>query len=266
MRFLAVVLALQLFVALTFSQTLPSAATQNDDPSTVIRDQSALSAAEAAIASMGGAGAAGGIHDCAVIGHLTLATGASWGTFNWKTAGREFRLEAHSPLSTRILFSGHGNTYDQEEGKQAHFAFHQFRAVVTYHLPALVLLDELNNAKISFRYIGTENVLGQSALHFQTSDDSDAVGKLVTKQDWYVDATTGIPIQLKFVYPGVAAEEVVPVLVMYSHYQLASAVLMPYVMKVQIGKIQPVTHTVDSLVCNEGISPGEFDGPTGGGQ
>ncbi|PYU28563.1 MAG: hypothetical protein DMG32_02285 [Acidobacteria bacterium] len=233
------------------------------------RDPQALLIIQKSLAAMGGAAAAAGVTDTDITGSLKPSSGSfvEAGTFRWQTAGSEFRYEKRAGSSIQVLVSGHGHPANIRNGTVTPLSLHTALANPPLHLPALILADVLANQGYSVTLLGKTTVNGVAAIKVHISLDTDLVRALVTPQDWYFNATTGLPSRVEHRLPDNAhpqtyangAEE-------FSNFQLISGVLVPFTIVAYEEGVQVAGATVNSIKFNQGINPSEFDAPQGGAQ
>jgi len=138
-------------------------------------------------------------------------------------------------------------------------------ANLPFHLPAVLLLRELNDSTYSITWQGTVTLGGVTAARIRISLDTDSVASLVTPQDWYFDSSTGLPLRVEHRLPDnlrpeiftAAAEE-------FSDFRAVARVAVPFRMVSYGDGEQIAVIMVSSVDFNSGIPPGSFDLPTGG--
>ena len=140
------------------------------------------------------------------------------------------------------------------------------RATLPFHVPGLVLLNELNNPNYSMTYVGAETRNGALVVHIQSGDYSDSVGATVTPQDWYFDSASYLPIAVQYRVPdSVDATQFSTLTKDFSGWTQVNGVLVPSgFVNTMNGASRTITIT--SLVFNSGLSPTTFVLPAGGTQ
>ena len=233
------------------------------------RDPRALAAVQQAIAAMGGSAAAARVTDTVVTGTIEPSSGSSvkGGAFTWKTAASEFKYEKRAGSSTQVLVSGHGHPKRIHNGTITALSLHIALANPPLHLPALVLADVVANQDYSVRLLGRADVSGVDAIKVRIGLDRDLIHSLVTPQDWYFDALTGIPIRVEHRLPdNRRADNYVTAAEEFGDYRSASGLLVPFrILSYESGALVAV-ETVSTVRFNSGLSSSEFDGPSGGAQ
>lgn len=231
------------------------------------RDAQAVAVLQRAIAAMGGAAAVGQITDAVVAGSVEPASGSSVnsGSFKWESSGSEFRYEKQSASSDLVLVSGHGHPARIRNGTATGLLSHTALANTPLHFPALVLAGVIANQGYSITLIGNTSVNGAPATKVHISFDSDLIHALVTPQDWYFDATTGIPVRVEHRLPDERRAEIyVTAAEEFGNYRIVAGVVMPYkISSYEEGQLLAV-ETMNSVEFNTGINPSEFDAPAGG--
>jgi len=237
-------------------------------PPAPTRDAGALLAVSQAVGALGGSTVAQ-IADCIVYGTIQPINNSSAraGNFVWKTSGAEFHREFSDGTATQILVSGHGHPSLSENGKTSRLLRHVAQAIPPLYLPALVLAGQANDPRYTLTFLGPAAASGQAAIRLHTSLDSDAVSALVTPQEWYLDATTGLPLRVEYRVPdSLDAGKWEVGAVDFSDYRRVAGVSVPFRMLVY-EDLQPTSVvTLTSVTFNTGLSPADFDAPTGGAQ
>jgi hypothetical protein len=229
-----------------------------------VRDAAAVSAVQNAIAALGGTAALNQISDSTVQGSFqNSANPAASGTFTWQTAGVEFNYTTVTGGATRAVLSGHGVPADLENGASVPIWSQVVRALQPWHLPGLILLNELNNSNYSLTYVGQEVQNGTTVIHVQTSDTSDSIGTSVTPQDWYFDQSTYLPVSLSRRIPDVSNAIVYTMAFQsFGPFMQVNQVLVSSTFAVTTAN-GTKTFTVSSVVFNSGLPPSTFDPPGG---
>jgi hypothetical protein len=238
-----------------------------------VRDAQALVTVQSAITAMGGVTAIGAIQS-------SVAQGTSVGTsdvdsattsFIWSHSGQDFRYENDAASGGHIFVSNSGSPCDIVGGIVVPSAPQVARANLLFHIPGLVLFNELNNPNYTMIYVGATALNGTSALHIQTADNSDSVGQLVTLQDWYFDATTGLPVSVQYRVPSPGDPQIwFPGSMSFANFQTVNGVLVPFQLTIQEGPagILPVVVTISSVAFNTSIASTQCVAPAvvGGAQ
>jgi hypothetical protein len=228
-------------------------------PPTPVQDAQAVAAIQSAIAAMGGATAIAAIQSSVAQG-TSVATpddGSGTRNFTWSHSGQDFRYENDAASGSHIFVSNSGSPCDIEGNTVVASARHVARANLPFHLPAVVLFNELSNPNYTLTYIGVAPLNGTSAVHIQTADNSDSVGQLVTPQDWYFDPTTGLPLSVQYRIPSAgSAQNWQPGSISFANFQPVNGVLVPFQLTIQEGPaaVPPVVATISSVTLNAPIS------------
>jgi hypothetical protein len=247
---------------------MPVSAPAAPAPPAVARDAQALATVQSAIAAMGGAGAVAAIQDATVQGTILdqPSDGSSARSFTWMSAGSQFRTQITTGTGTRIYVSGNGSPVDQENGVSIPVPSFVAQANLPYELPALVLLNELNNPNYTISYVSTQQINGNPAIHIHTCDDTDFTSSLVTPQDWYFDTISGLPVRVEYKLPqDTDAQHPLPLSIDFANFKSASGVLVPYQLTMNEGPVVEVA-TVTSVALNSGLSSSTFAAPSGSAQ
>jgi hypothetical protein len=225
----------------------------------VQRDSSAVSAVQNAVAALGGSAMIGQISDSTTQGTFPGNNGST--TFTWQTEAWEFNYSSQSGSANRTLVSGHGVPADVTNGNVLPIGAHVLRSTLPYHLPGLVLLNELNNQSYSLIYIGREKNNGIQVIHVLTVDNTDLIGSTVTPQDWYLDTGTYLPVSVSFNIPDeLNSSSYTPASLVFGSYTQVSNILVPSTF-VETILSNNTNFTVQSVTFNTGIPPSAFDVP-----
>lgn len=238
-------------------------------PPSPVRDAQAIATVQSAIAAMGGATAIGAIQSSIAQGTsvATSDTGSGTTNFTWSHSGQEFRYENDAASGGHIFVSNSGNPCDIQGGVVVASASRVARAALPFHIPGVVLLNELNNPNYTLTNAGATTLNGTSALHIQTADNSDSVGQIVTPQDWYFDPTTGLPLSVQYRIPSAGnLQSWLPGSISFANFQAVNGVLVPFQLTIQEGPpAPPVVATVSSVAFNTSIASTQCAAPSVGG-
>ncbi len=233
------------------------------------RDPAAVIAVQQAVIALGGFAVAAQIADATVTGTIQPADGGHLkaGTFVWMDAPPEFRYEIRTVDATRVFASGHGFPANQVGARTRPLLQHMATATLPFHLPALVLARELQDARYSVLLVGSVVVNGALAVHVRISLNTDSVSAAVTPQDWYFDSSSGLPIRVEHRLPdnhhandcAVEAED-------FSNFQTVKGLQVPFHMTIYEDGVLQGAATVGSVNFNTGLSSSEFDLAVGGAQ
>jgi hypothetical protein len=231
------------------------------------RDLQSLTTIQNAIAAMGGASHIAAIQTSVVTGNLVIDGDPNkTASFTWEHSGSDFRYEIDAQAGGHTLVSNGGIPQDVRGSLVVDASFQQPRGTLPFHIPAVVLLAELNNPNYSLSFVETTILNGTPAVHIHTADNSDDLGKLVTQQDWYFDATTFLPLRASFMVlgpndPNDWLQETMD----FSNWQTVNGVQAAFQLALQIGPKSAVA-TISSVGFNVTIDPSDFQAPAGGGQ
>ena len=234
----------------------------------VVRDGAAISLLQSSVSAMGGTNNWASVVDWTITGSVSMSASAQASkTFSWKGAGREFRLEVDDSTSTSVFLSGHGTPARISNGTSTAINYHVARASLPFYLPAYVLQRELNNSQLTLRYVGAATTNGRSALQVHVSDDSDAVGSLVTPHDWYFDPTSFLPLRVEFRLPANEnAADYVKGAFDFAQFQPIAGLLVPFQVVLSRDYPPAKAFAVASVVFNSGLPVSVFDPSNGGNQ
>jgi hypothetical protein len=233
-----------------------------------VRDPQAIAVVQSAINAMGGTGAIASIESSIVAGSSVNNAAASNGTqsFVWTYAGSEFRNENDAQTGSHILVSNGGVPEDLQNGSWLAAPVAIMQTNLPYHIPALVLLDEINNGNYSFGSLGTMTVDGINALHVPSRDNSDATTLAYTTQDWYFDPTTQLPVRVEYQIPvDQNPQHSLQASIDFSIFRVVSGIAVPFQLNITEGPAS-CTSTISSVAFNVNVNPSEFAPSTGGAQ
>lgn len=254
-----------LIVLVSLSFPLPTAAQQAPQ-----RDPQAVAAIEQAVVTMGGHTAVNNLRDAVATGSIEPGTN-SWlkrSAIVWKdgfTGDRpEFRKEISSDGYTQIIVSGHGHPARVRPGASGAVGPWVAISNPPFHLPAVMLAQQVNNPLYSLRLIGFASVDGRATIHVQTVLAGDGITTLVSPQDWYFDAATGLPLRVEHRLPDVVdPNKYITAATGFSDFRAVGGLLVPFQITLYQRETQAGVVRLASVQFNVGLSPSEFDLATG---
>jgi hypothetical protein len=222
------------------------------------RDTQAVATIQTSITAMGGTTAIGAIQSSTAQGTSIATPDDDSGTitFTWSLSGQDFRYENDATSGGHIFVSNSGNPCDIEGSTLVSLGPQAARANLPFHIPALALLNELNNPNYTLTYVGSATINGASAVHIQTADNSNSVGQLVTPQDWYFDTTTALPLSVQYRIPNPRdSQSWLPGSMTFASFQTVNGVLVPFQLTIQEGSTAAptVSVTISSITFNTAI-------------
>jgi hypothetical protein len=231
------------------------------------RDATALSILANSISAMGGAKGWGNIQDWTITGSVSTSGSGQQAAFIWIGAGPEFRIEVDPGENINLFLSGHGSPARISNGNVSFINYFVARANPPLYLPGVRLVQELSNQQLTIQYVGTTSVNGVAAVQVHVSDNSDPQGALVTPHDWYLDATTFLPLQVTIRLPpnedpGNYSNGTLG----FGPFQAVNGLLVPSQIVLTSDDSNAKTFTIASVTFNSGVLQSEFDPPQGGGQ
>jgi hypothetical protein len=220
-----------------------------------------VTAIQFAISALGGGSALAQISDCTVLGTFPSNDGTA--NFTWQTEGNDFNYSSQTSSTTRTLVSGHGNPADITNENVLPIGAYTIRADLPYHIPGLVLYNELQNNSYSIIYIGQEQQNGVNVVHVQTVDQSDLLGSNLTPQDWYLDSNNYLPVSVSYRIPDeIDSSSYANGSMSFNAFTQVNNVLVPFGLSTSVvGNTRAIT--ISSFVFNTGIPPSTFDVPGG---
>lgn len=247
---------------LLFFAFVPVARAQAINPA---RDAAAISTLQSVVAALGGIDNTAAIQSCIVTGTVqSSASNVVTKNFTWTTAGKEFRKDASGAFGTSTFTSGNGAPASVLNGSATLLNYHVARANLPFYLPAVVLFQELSAPNYTLKYVGSVVINGVKTVQVHISDDSDAVGKIVTPQEWYFDAVSFLPLRVQFRQPSNEnANDYANATFNFSQYGLANGVLFPLQMTYSQDNSPDKAISVSSVNVNPAVSTAVFDAPKG---
>jgi len=245
--------------------TIPAEAQQVPAPTQ--RDVQALAVLQNAVAAMGGTAAVFQVADTVIVGNIQPPPGsaAQARTFKWKTSGPNFRYEFQSGTTTQVFVSGHGNPANERNGTVKALSPLIALANPPLHFPALVLTSVVTNTDYSVTSGGKTTVNGSQAIKVHIFLNTDMLSALVSAQDWYFDAVSGLPLRVEHRLPdNRRPENYVQATEDFADFRVVSGLLVPFkITSYESGSLVAV-ETITSVSFNNGLSSTEFDVPAGG--
>jgi len=228
------------------------------------RDAAALSTLQNAVTALGGSNAVASIQDCILTGSILNADGST-NTFHWTIAGSEFRIETTTANGgTNVFLSGHGAPAWVMNGKPSSLNSYMARANLPFYLPPYVLVQELNNPIYTVKYVGVVQLNGTNVVQVHVSDDSDAIGTLVTSREWYFDPVSFLPVRVQYREPSNdGPSDYSGATLDMSSFVAFGGVMVPTAIA-YAGTSATETISVGTVTFNSGVSPDVFDPPQGG--
>jgi hypothetical protein len=231
------------------------------------RDASAITILQNSLAAMGGVNGWSSVQDWICTGTTTSSNSQTSSNFIWTGAGVEFRFETDTGNTTNLFLSGHGTPARIVNGTVSPINYHVARANPPLYLPAAQLTQELNNSHLTVQYVGTVTVNDQSAIEVHVSDNSDAIGSLVTPHDWFFDPVSFLPLQVQFRLPtNENAADYLNGTFAFSQFQTVNGMTAPSQITLSIDNGAAKSFEVGSITFNSGVPQFTFDPPAGGGQ
>lgn len=259
--------ALFLISSVALLSRSPALAQTKNAATNTLQDPAAVATIQAALTALGGATNMALIQNSVVQGTSvdTPGNGSGPTNFTWTYQGSDFRDENDAGPNTNILVSNSGSPEDYQGSAWVNVQPFVGRANLPFHIPGLVLYNELNNPNYTLTFVGLTTVNGTAAVEVDTADNSDTIGPLVTPQQWYFDATTTLPLRVQFRIPDPTnALAFQAGTTDFANYQAVSGVLVPYQLTMKEGPLS-FTATVTSAAFNVPIDPSIFT-PSGGAQ
>jgi hypothetical protein len=231
------------------------------------RDAAAITVLQNSVAAMGGVSGWGNIQDWTITGQVSTSGSNQQANFSWIGEGAEFRFEIDSGQNANLFLSGHGSPARISNGSVSPINYHVARANPPFYLPAVRLLQELNNQQLTIQYVGSATVHGQAAIQIHICDNSDTIGSLVTPHDWYFGASSFLPLEVQLRLPtNENAADYINGAYDFWQFQTINGLLVPSQLTLSKDNLPTKAFVVGSTTFNLGVPQSEFDPPQGGGQ
>lgn len=253
-------IAFFLFLSVAAIAASAASARNNNTKKNAVQDPLAVATIQAALAALGGTDNIALIQNSVVQGTSvdTPDDGSGPATFIWSYSGSDFRNENDAATGSHILLSNAGNPCDIQGTTVTPFGAHVARANLPFHIPGLVLLNEISNLNYTLTYIGPTTINGTAAIEVDTADNSDSVSQVVTPQQWYFDPNSNLSLQVQYRVPDPTNAQAYQLGTMaFSNYQATNNVLVPFQLTLTEGPITSVA-TVTSVAFNTSIGATEF--------
>jgi hypothetical protein len=230
------------------------------------RDEQAISVLNSALSALGGQAGIAQIQDATVTGTCTSLDESSssnsteTSTFTWIVAAREFQYASSSNGQSAVTVSGHGNPAVAEAGTTINLSALFAATTKPFHLPGLVLLNELQDQTRSVLFVGTEALPSGPAAHVKITSIAGGWPIVALDQDWYFDPSTGLPDEVVYWVPSADSDaSLISITTMFQSYGAAGG--LPFVQSL-LTEPQGLTSTSCSLQIpqlNTSPAPSTFD-------
>jgi len=136
-----------------------------------------------------------------------------------------------------------------------------------YHLPALVLTQELQDSRYSVKFVQDDSATKLQAIHVRISLDADPVSARVSPQDWYFSATSGLPVRVAYRQPeNLHADKYIEDTEEFFDFQTVDGIMVPSRIVLYENRSIVGTAFISSVKFNTGLSSSQFDLSVGGAQ
>jgi hypothetical protein len=255
-----------LFLLLVLSDSHLSAQQAPIAPST--RDTQAVGVLQKAIAVLGGP-AASQVQSVIVRGTNTPTAGQDSASVNvtyedqFSTQGHEFRDQFQTASTNQTFVSGHGSPGLVSGSRTTRFLQHMADFRFPTHLPVFVLIQAMANVNVSLDYVGPCVARGANAVKIHVHNDSDAIQQALSIQDWYFDATSGLPLRVEYrLHDAGNALYYMSAAVEFSDFRMVQGVVFPFQVSSFLDGTLRGTLTLSSFTLNPTVASSDFDIPT----
>jgi len=230
-------------------------------PSAARRDQTAVQTVTQALNAMGGLAAWSQVTDATVKGQFqSPASSDTHERVTWKSRGMSIRYEYSSPdgKSVAVVDQGKGHRQDST-GNVTEMDHRVSLTLFPAHLPGVALLSLLNSPDRSLSVVpatGSES----NTIHVRSEKQMAKPGfSRITRQDWYFDLTTGLPIRVEFYLPDLKNQRFDgTATVTYTRWQTASSIQIPQTMQILYDGVLQSTVSLGAPSFNQGLSVSDF--------
>jgi hypothetical protein len=206
--------------------------------------------------------------DVTVTGTVVLTEGSSQetGSLRVLALGSNYsREELSFSGESRVVVFSQGAAISKQNGKLTNLNSAMAFTAQTSLFPVPMLSGMLNNPDVSVQYLGLESLGPAQAHHFvllntfQSSPDLQDFSKL-TRRDLWVDASTGLPVQLSYALStGAGPGDVgVPVKITYSNYGVSAGTTYAQSILVSLNGTPWLSVSVTNIALNSGLSTSAF--------
>ena len=271
-----------LFIAIVFSCLLAILPVTNgqtarmgvhpEDAIATARDPGAIKGLEAAITAMGGPIAWKNVQKASATGKTEFSAdgakhsaGIVWKD-DWSQPTLEYRREFQDGSDTGLLVSAHGSPGNAAGGKKEKVPARVSLGVSPLHLPAWVLSHQLADPRYSLQVItDKQNVPG--VLHIRTSLRIGTAEAILTPQDWYFDATSGLPLRVEYKVATISNPlRGLTAAMEFSDFREVSGVMVPFhLTETAVGGTRSEV-SMSAVVVNPTLAATDFEIPQGGTQ
>jgi len=224
-------------------------------------DPQALAFAAQSMSAMTGGAT---ISDITFNGNATRTVGSDVGTGPATFYGKgqyESRLNLALSNGTRTEIRNSTNSAQGEwlDSNNNAYPFAQFNCLTdaVWFYPPLSSLSSASNSNTYqvLSYIGLETLNGESVQHIQ----SVWFGLALTTTDFYLDASTLLPVQINFNgHPDTDVSTNIPFQILFSNYQNLSGMLIPYHVQEIVNGNLLLDFSASSAAVNSGLSDSLF--------
>lgn len=126
--------------------------------------------------------------------------------FRWIIAGSQFRYENGRKGEFSAMLSGHGKPIMSSPGETHMLTYETAELQKPFHLPGLVLRSILNDENYQIELIKDKSTSTATTMHIRVTQRLFNILQRGTRQDWWIDSSTLLPVKVTFMTPGQAVE------------------------------------------------------------
>jgi hypothetical protein len=234
---------------------------QDSAQQAVKKDSLAASVVDTALTAMGGRSAIASIQDVTITGQSQSSDpNKPDDRLVWKSKGMSIRYENTTQDGHSIVVVHRRNGSRQDSSGKVNAMAHRVSITLfPSHLPGTVLLSLLNSPDCSLSVVDDPNS-ESNTTHIRSEKQMAQKGfTRLTRQDWYFDRSTGLPVRVEFYLPDMKNQQLDgTATVVYTEWQTVSSILIPRSLQLLYDGNLQSTVTLETPTFNQGIPASAF--------
>jgi hypothetical protein len=244
----------------------PEEAARQSSPVPIRRDSQAIAVLSQCLAAFHGAPQPIQISSLRVTGTLVRSQSSSAAavpfTYDslFKTNGVEFRRHTGSYSPNRAMVSNGGKISSTNSGPHVPPFYYRYIFQPDY-VPYVLLSQAMADESVEVKsddgsvQVGSE----ENVFHISTSSGSDHLGRTLYVRHWTISKATFLPISSYVCLKSYSVSAChLPIEDTYSNYQAISGIFSPALVTSQIGNLEKVTYTINSIDTKPDFALGHF--------
>ena len=122
-------------------------------------------------------------------------------SIRWITQKNEFRYEEYTDTDKLVYISDHGKPLKSSTSTSTPLSREYGQRRLPYHLPGLLMQTLVNDSVHTLTLEGEETLDGVQTIHLRTAEYSGPAKLQGTRQDWWLDAKSSLPIKVAYLLP-----------------------------------------------------------------